>query len=544
MLEPEVQRIALSTMEALNCPRSLTVAILIKAGEHEQLARLKCEPIHYLDARSYFLAAQATDLLRKYPGLKTGLDKEAAAVSTFFEAEQQCARTNVRLAPYLNGFDQDERVLAFIERVRREVVHMIGHAPASQLELRFGPGATVTDRSGSTTVIQKLSSSPSLTPSASFVLSDWYQTAWARYRSEPDVTTVKGNIFFTVDKDSLTDRGCGKEPSLNVSYQLAAGTSIRPRLKRSGIDLEDGQAYHGRVVRSASKTGEVCTVDLSSASDTVARGLVKLLLPPAWYRLLDGLRSHFTRVNGRWYRLEKFSSMGNGFTFELETVIFTALARACVDEGDLYNRSLISVYGDDILIGRDHIHDLLAVLRFFGFTPNPRKTFVEGSFRESCGCDFFEGEDVRPFLLKDIPNAPQDYVSIANGLRRSLQKLSPLDDVRRGLLRAWFVVLDHIPSHVRSCRGPAVLGDVVIHDEPRTWVFKTKSKWPCVRFIRVYKPVRHREVPFRRFHPDAQFAAALYLAGKAPDKPARTPHGGLVPRDGVLGYGIGWVPFS
>lgn len=543
-LEPEVQRFVLATMAGLNCPRALTVSLMVKYGEHLQLAKLKCNPKDYNDPADYFTAAQATDLLRKYPGLKTGLDTEAAAIETWWACERKCGQTNTRLAPYLNGYDQDPLILSFIERVRDELAQLIGTRPPSQVNLGFGPGATVSDPSRRTTVLDKVSSQPSITSSASFVLSDWSQTIWARNRSTADISTVRGNSFFTVPKDAQTDRPCAKEPSINASYQAGVGDVLRRRLYREGFDLVDGQRLHAQAAQRASKDDSLCTIDLSSASDTISRGLVKLLLPCAWYRLLDGLRSSYTCLGGKWVRLEKFSSMGNGFTFELETAIFAAIARACTDPADASQRKQVLVYGDDIIVPAAICRKLLKVLEFFGFTPNERKTFTEGPFRESCGGDFFEGVDVRPYLLKEIPNAPQDYVSIANGLRRTMQKTDPLGPVHAGLLRAWFAVLDCIPTHIRSCRGPSELGDAVIHDAPERWTLKERPDRPCMRFIRAYMPVRFRETRFAWFHPDAQFAAALYLAGKAPDRPGRTPHGGLVPRDGVLDYGIKWIPYS
>ena len=89
--------------------------------------------------------------------------------------------------------------------------------------------------------------------------------------------------------------------------------------------------------------------------------------------------------------------MGNGFTFPLETLIFWALtASAC--EGDVDS---VSVYGDDIICPRERADDVIDTLTMCGFKINLEKSFVEGPFRESCGCDYYKGIDIRPFYKKE-----------------------------------------------------------------------------------------------------------------------------------------------
>jgi hypothetical protein len=101
-------------------------------------------------------------------------------------------------------------------------------------------------------------------------------------------------------------------------------------------------------------------------------------------------------------------------------------------------------------------------------------------------------------------------------------------------------VLDSIPSHIRRCRGPEDLGDIVIHDEVRNWDTRTRDS---IRSVRVWKPARYRKVFLSRFHSDVTLASFLYgvfLQGDSSNDELRF----LVPRDGVIGYACGWVPFS
>lgn len=543
-LTPEVKTVVLNLMEGLSCPRSVGVAIRVRYGDWVGLAELATDPLHYLDSDSYFAARAASDLLRKYVDLPTGIDTEQAALTKWWAGEHECKRSNDRLDSYLDPAwgSNDEHILCFFQRVRKEVLTLIGHRPPCNLAIAFGPGATMSDKSRATTVADKMSSVLTLTPNSWVHLSDWISTKWGQAHAELGLSgrEVRGNAFFTVPKDATTDRACGKEPSLNVSYQLPAGKAMRRRMLFSGIDLQDGQRIHRQVACAASFSGDDATIDLSNASDTVCRVLVKLCLPHAWYELLDSLRSPTTTLpDGRVVVLEKFSSMGNGFTFELESVLFCAICRAVCKDDDEWSRIL--VYGDDIIAPTARYEDIIAALQFCGFTPNKRKTYGTGCFRESCGGDFFNGQAVRPYYLKEFNHEPQDYIALANGLRRMALTSSSSADRWSRVRRAWFSCLDNLPSSVKSCRGPEGLGDSVIHDSEERWCTVTRDS---IRYVRAYQPIVGRETRWEGFSYAVQYAVALYLAGKGRERALRTRDGNLVPRDPVTGYKVGWIAYS
>ena len=406
-LTPEVKKVALTLMGELDCPRAMSVKMLIDAGEWEQLVKLECNPLHYPDAHSFMLAYQATELLRKLDSPLPGLDLEAAAIEKWWWAERECFRTNRRLNEIqdfgsLNGEPVHDEMLGYISRARRFLFETLGSGPRHDLDGRFGPGATMSDVGGRTSVLDKMTTVPTLTPSALFFLFPWTETKWgaasAARGDEPKI--VKGNSFFTVPKSATSRRACAKEPSVNGFYQLGLGRVMRRALLARGIDLSDGQDVHRQVACAASRSGEFCTIDLSSASDTVSTSLVRMLLPHAWHDVLSDLRSPFTKVEGKWVRLEKFSSMGNGFTFELETAIFAALISAVSERIKFGSNAW--VYGDDIIVPSEFASDVIISLKFFGFTPNERKTFLEGPFRESCGGDFYDGQAVRPYYITEL----------------------------------------------------------------------------------------------------------------------------------------------
>lgn len=551
-LPHQVERAILALMEDLASPVSLKVSCLIKAREWDQIANLAIDPLKYLDPESYWRDATAVSILRKWEQMPTSFDRKAIAEENFLSCEEQCFKSNLRLLPYLSpGLpDTEIGVHAYFERVRKICTGIIGDRPPAYVEGRFGPGSTFGDRGDLTTIPDKISSSPTITPDAWPYHFQWTGTIWAHTcaSSGTETTYVQGNRFTTVPKDCKKDRGIAVEPSINLFYQLGYGRALRSRLKSAGINLQSGQETHARVARDSSITGDLVTMDLSSASDTICSNLVKLVLPPLWFEALNDLRSKKTLFRNKWRLLEKFSSMGNGFTFELETLIFLCLilavprsapervvdylgTRKAVDVGLRAGKNVF-VYGDDIICPRDVSNAVISVLEFCGCTINRSKTFLDGPFRESCGGDFYQGVDVRPYFLKETPCEPQQLIALANGLRAS----SEVPGRSRIIRRAWFGVLDAIPTHIRECRGPKDLGDLVIHDVECRWIHRWRGG---VRRLKCYRPAKYRKVSWQNFKPDVVLASAVYgvfSGGKS--------YQGLVPRDGVAGYKIGWVPYT
>jgi len=264
------------------------------------------------------------------------------------------------------------------------------------------------------------------------------------------------------------------------------------------------------MARLSSLSGKLATVDLSAASDTISYELVKLLLPFDWFCLLASLRSPETWIDGKWVELEKFSSMGNGYTFELETLIFWALARAVADAMCM-NSDLSSVraYGDDLFVPTECVPLLKLVFSYCGFTVNASKTFDDSSqFRESCGQDFLYGHNVRPFFLKEVPNEVHQWFSLANGIRR-LGVANPHDDIwDPRFLRAWLECLSNIPSRFRRLRGPKTLGDSVIHDQESVWRSEIRYRHGVGRLRSLYRAPVMRGLD--RYCADTQYAVALY----------------------------------
>lgn len=544
-LSSDLKRIAHTLCEGANTPRALAVSMMLEYGELGQLLLLKTDPSWYTrqTVDKYQRDNACTEFIRKLDSLVVeGVDKKARALELFWESEKQCCRTSARLKPFLtNGpFEdsRDERILDSIEHMQRWISNVLGPLPR-ELEVKFfGPGSTFEDVGRLTTVPDKMTSRPTFSGETDVLFPFWERTAWAHalYREHPNRSSpkrVRGNRFTTVPKDALKDRGICIEPSLNVNFQLAVGKRLRARLLRVGLDLKNGQDVHRRIARDASLSGSYATIDLSNASDTVSKTLVELLLAKSqgWLDLLRTVRSPSTLVGDKWVHLHKFSSMGNGFTFELETLIFAAISHeACRLSGSLPEDCGLTywVYGDDLIVPTSSADTNLALLRYFGFTPNERKTFLKGGFRESCGGDFFWGVPVRAYYQKEEPYEPHQWISLANGLRRlGLQDFDCFGPWSF-CWRAWLRALDALPTDIRRIRGPSSLGDLVIHDERRFWQSRQTPDYR--RFARTWSPQR-RVLGYHHWRPGVVLAVAL-LGGKQE---------GVSFRDSVYGYRKKWV---
>lgn len=449
-----------------------TFSAAVKRADYNYLTTLSIKPEKYADAETLKKDLVLANFFKKAP-FDNGVDVKKVAEDKFLRFEQHCAVTNSRFHRFMNCQfnDVDEMSLdTFLSGVRKRVRRALGPIPDT-LSWGFGKGATFETSGLCCTVADKIENTPSCTSGLTGFLPFWWETKWGRVvrdrQSIPEV--VRGNRFTTVPKTAKEDRGIAIEPSLNVSAQLPIGKLIRRRLGDVlHIDLLRGQQFHRELVDLASRDGSLATLDLTGASDTVAHLFVKYLVPAEWYELLNSCRSQSTLFRGKWHRLEKFSSMGNGFTFELETLLFKCL----MDElASVYGVSeqAVYVYGDDIIVPTAMAKGAISLLSCCGFILNKDKSFIDGSFRESCGGDFFNGVNVRTHYVEKIPTEPSDWIALANGIRR-MAHLEPSVEFRgHPYYPAWCRCLDAIPVHIRRLRGPTSLGDIVIHDDDSAW---------------------------------------------------------------------------
>lgn len=255
----------------------------------------------------------------------------------------------------------------------------------------------------------------------------------------PEFKVIRANEVFTVPKRFDADRTACKGGSWNVALQKGYATSnLRAPARRwfEPLLLPDSQAYHGLLAKLGSVTGSLTTGDLSGASDGVGVGHVRTFFPEAHARVMEDLREPGGLLpDGTTVSWEKIGSMGNGFTFEAETIFFYAVVKACCKRDEL-----VSVYGDD-LIYPTRRHELVTeALSFLGLEFNREKTFTGSSpFRESCGAYYWRGVDVKPFYLESWPRTMLELIQLHNDI---------LVWGRDGMPEKWHAVLDACRSAI------------------------------------------------------------------------------------------------
>lgn len=462
------------------------LATLIKSRDYAAICAFEL-PLHSWDwnVQELFHCRQSLAFFQKLEDLEIGVDKEAVALKKFIESEQSCHLTNNLFRSFESGclsFQPD--VIHVLHVARRKIERVLGVAPdLGELGLRLGPGAT--------TSIKKRDACPQNKFAARATCSDnlyhslylqpllrelpaWLDCHTSSYSIDDDgylvakvsLDLTPGRLEF-VPKNARTYRAIVVEPMLNGLLQAGIGDYMSKRLKRAGLDISD-QSKNKNLARQASLTGGLATLDLSSASDSISYQLVKYLLPEKWFTLLNSARSCSVSYMGHEIHLNKFSSMGNGFTFPLETLIFWAISRAAAPSGE------VSVYGDDIICPTEFSSVVCRMLSVCGFTVNTEKSFTDGPFRESCGGDYYLGFSIRPFYQKHLISGLTLFV-----LHNFYQRL--MDTEGAMLVRSF------IPRPLRLF-GPDGYGDghLISDDYPRIFKSKLLKKGYCGHFFETY----------------------------------------------------------
>lgn len=280
--------------------------------------------------------------------------------------------------------------------------------------------------------------------------------------SEDDEQPVR---VVTVPKTLKTPRIIAIEPVCMQYTQQALSRALIDTLERhpltSGhINFRD-QQVNRRLANDSSRTQRLATVDLSSASDRVSAALVYDMLGsvPDFRDAAFACRSRRAQLpDGQILDLRKFASMGSALCFPIESMYFyTICVGALLVRHNLpvTFRNIIKVsrdvyvYGDDILVPADSAAAVCDHLQKYYCKVNTRKSFWTGKFRESCGLDAYDGEEVTPTYLRYT--CPTDRRTSAHEII-SWCKTSNLF-YRRG----YWKTADHMMKTVEGLLGPLPL---------------------------------------------------------------------------------------
>lgn len=409
-------------------------------------------------------------------------DAYKKTIDDFLKAEDRCAEANnfwFGLEPLsgrdtsspinLDAIKVDPNVKYIMKEASRIINRVISLPWRKSNKIYFGPGSaqvfTYTNKEGNRVAFKtkerlwKLAHADNLTkfqspskwivPNRTFQPSAFFENNLAEYISERcDGEEEQCDIISCVPKNNEKFRTIGIGSVIGVAAQHVIGDYIRTCLVRYGVDLKDLAMRHREFAYIGSITGQYSTLDFSQASDSISFGLVQLLFNNTkssdkvrqLYELMCQCRArsfviadpegHYSLAEKQ--RYEKFSPMGNCFTFELESLIFMAIGCAiqkrlgflrflreykgrwyfgCVDP---------TSFGDDLIltIGRLTKAELAHVkcwLGYFGLLLNDEKSYCRGEgFRESCGADFCQGRFVRGFYFQQSELSVLDVIRLLN----------------------------------------------------------------------------------------------------------------------------------
>jgi len=347
----------------------------------------------------------------------------------FGKINRECSKE--RTAAALKGFVDCEKSVLEMDGQRSHDDYVVFHRVArllfanilsevdrkvfdGEVVPKHGPGATADGLKGNRKFTNRtwtdrleeagLHAEKYLFPSVSHFMEAYDRVSWLEPGAEPPVKVVD------VPKTQKAPRIIAIEPSWVQYAQQSLLEAVKHEIEegdsRSVFVGLTHQEPNQHLAREGSLTGRLATLDLSEASDRVSYQLVQTLLAdhPHLKAAVDATRSKLADVPGYGViPLAKYASMGSALTFPIEAMVFTtcifvgiekSLKRPVTMKDIAALRGEVRVYGDDIIVPEKFVLSVISTLESFGFKVNMNKSFWTGKFRESCGKEYYDGEDV------------------------------------------------------------------------------------------------------------------------------------------------------
>lgn len=380
--------------ESSNAPTSLKalVKFLLTSLDLEGC----CEEGDHASAFRYFLTC--TRFLKKLPLNRK--DLEASMEDEYMEDERRLGGMEARLT--------SEENLWWVYSLNALAREVFADFAIQSFNPKHGPGRVATD--GVTSVLDKYLDMKDdarinyLLRKHNFgTLSDY--TAF-------DLTARSSRTakFICVPKTWKTLRGISAEPTELQFSQQAVLDSLDDFFRMSPFFKQrlnlHSQEENQRLAKLGSLDQSLATIDLSKASDSVSLSLVKRVFRGT--KLLPWLlATRSTSVELKNYgviKTNKFAPMGSSTCFPVECIIFAMIAevarRACITSKGMNFIPIPRVYGDDIVCASVTVPLVLNGLDQLGFLPNREKSYWSGFFRESCGKEYWYGQDISPIYYR------------------------------------------------------------------------------------------------------------------------------------------------
>ena len=228
-----------------------------------------------------------------------------------------------------------------------------------------------------------------------------------------------------VPKDFKGPRLIASEPISSQFIQQGILNSIRSSLKGSILRYSYNpysQEPSRELVLSSSRDRSFSTIDLSSASDRLSCYVVERIFRKN-YIFLQQLNSARTPCikypDGQISVLRKFAAQGAAFTFPVQSLVYAIICIGVIYSSNPTARlvdlaKMVRVFGDDIIIPTEYFERTKVVLEALFLKVNASKSFSNGYFRESCGMDAYQGNDVSAVSILDLfqRSKPETLVSL------------------------------------------------------------------------------------------------------------------------------------
>lgn len=278
---------------------------------------------------------------------------------------------------------------------------------------------------------------------------------------------VHGSRQSSVYKNSDERRLINVEAFQNVVRQLKVGSAIRMIHAEVGNELDYGQDRH----RSMIESDKYATLDVKGGSNSTVLKMTDMLYRGTrMYMDILESRSSFMLVDvpvdhthrKMYVETSMLSAMGNGYTFEILALTLLALCRAIDPEA--------SVYGDDIIVTRDSATEVAETIALFGYELNMKKSYLHGTFRESCGAFYLDGRGyVTCYDIKWCHNI-NDVINVVNKIGRIIRLNEDWTGAVKKVLESTYdELIRNIPCYMKGPR-------IEQKDLPR-WVEVWKNDW-------------------------------------------------------------------
>lgn len=210
--------------------------------------------------------------------------------------------------------------------------------------------------------------------------------------------------LIAVPKDERGPRLIAAEPAALMFAEQGLARALMHYIERVSPARGRINFTDQTVNAERSKDLEYATLDLKDASDLVHLEHIELLFmdqPLLLQRLLNR-RSRVCRLpNGTDILPQCYATMGNALCFPVESIVFYCLVCGILRANRVYNRDVF-VYGDDIIVRREHALKVIDGLTAVGLKVNSTKCCYQTPFRESCGAEWWDGNPVtvvRPKII-------------------------------------------------------------------------------------------------------------------------------------------------